>query len=330
MKHRILILNGTCLDVVEECRAAIESQGVELWAEQRFRQLSFEDSVELMQQCDAFIGPADVARGLPFEQHMRSSPRLRVCAIAASGFDGFDIDAFTRNGIVLAYAPVRLGAEVVADMAMGLMLAVARQIPHHHLQLSRGDTSRGVGTSLFDKTLGIVGLGNIGKHVVRRAKGFDMRVLAADPAPDRDFAAEHGVAIVSRDELLGQSDFVSLHVRLDEQTKNMISQDQFARMKRTAFIVNTARRELIDEAALVEAIQNRQIAGAALDDPPGSIARHLFGLPNVVFTPHLGNRCTEGMRAVFQSAVETALAVLNGRRPQFVVNPAVYERGLRR
>jgi D-3-phosphoglycerate dehydrogenase len=209
------------------------------------------------------------------------------------------------------------------------MLAVARQIPYHNQLLMRGDETRGMGSSVFGKTLGIVGLGNIGKCVARRAKGFDVRVIATEPYPDEKFVREQGVRVVPLDELLAESDFVSLHMRLDERTRNLIGARELARMKRTAILINTARQELVDEAALVAAIESKEIAGAGLDDPPGPVAKKLLGCNNVVFTPHLGNRAIEGVRGVFRTAVLNAAAVLRGERPEFIVNPQVYERGAR-
>src|SRR6185503_8414027 len=134
-------------------------------------------------------------------------------------------------------------AEVVADMAWGLMLGVARQIPFHHIEVSRGANTRGMGSSIFGKTLGVVGLGNIGKAVARRAKGFDVRVIATEPYPEEKFVRENNVTLMSLDQLLAESDFVSLHMRLDEKTRNLIGTSQLARMKRTAILINTARRE---------------------------------------------------------------------------------------
>jgi D-3-phosphoglycerate dehydrogenase len=128
---------------------------------------------------------------------------------------------------------------------------------------------------------------------------------------------------------LRQSDFISLHVRLNEQTRNMIGSRELGLMKRNAYLINAARKELVDEEAIVAAILGGQIAGAALDDPPGPAAKKLFGLPNVVFTPHLGNRAIEGVHAVFRAALESAIAVLNSQRPAFVVNAAVYDRRVR-
>jgi D-3-phosphoglycerate dehydrogenase len=326
---RLVVLNGSCLDVVDDSlRDWIVSQGVELLAEERFRSLDAAGVARVCVEADGVILPSS-ARDQPRATQMAAAPRLLVCSIAASGFEWFDVDAATNNGIVVTYAPGREGAEVVADMAWGLMFAVARQIPFHHQHMCTGGNVRDIGMSVYGKTLGVIGLGNIGKCVARRARGFDMRLIATDPAPDPCFVREHGVTMVPLDELLAQADFVSLHMRLTEATRNTIGERELSLMKRRAILINTARQELIDDSAMVAAIQSGQIAGAGLDDPPTAISKPLCGLPNVVFTPHLGNRAIEGMRDVFRTAVTNALAVFRGERPEFVVNPEVYQRGAR-
>ena len=328
-KPRIAVLNGTCLDVVEEHRAAIEARGVELWADQAYRKLDARAAIEILRQVDGVILPAAV-RTFPQGEHMAANGNLLVCAIAASGYEWLDVEAASRSGVVVTNAVPPEGTEVVADLAFGLMIAVARQIPFHHQSVSAGRNDRGMGFSLWKKTLGIVGLGKIGKAMARRARGFDMRVLAATPNPDKDFSRAHDVEIVSLEELFRRSDFVSLHVRLTEQTRNMIGGEQLALMKPTAFLINTARRELVDEGALTSALIGRKIAGAGLDDPPINRGTPLLNRPNVVFTPHLGNRAVEGVHAVFLCAMENALAVLHGQRPPDLVNPEVYNRGTRK
>lgn len=327
-RPRIVILNATCLDILEEHRAWLDSQDWDWVAKESFRSLRLDQVDAILEGADALILPAMI-RNLPLAEHMERHTSLRVLSIAASGFDWLDVPTATRCGIVVAYAPAEAGAEVVADLTWGLMLAVAREIPHHHQAICCGRNDRGIGVSVWGKTLGIVGLGNIGRRVARRAAGFQMRVLAAEPNPDRAFAAEHGIELVGLDDLMRRSDFVSLHVRLDTHTRGMIDSRLLGLMKPTAYLINAARVELVDQDALADAILARRMAGAGLDDPPAQPDSPLLNLPNVVFTPHLGNRAFEGMHAVFRCALENALAVLKGKRPECVVNPEVYERGLR-
>ena len=327
-RPRLVILNPTSLDVLEAHRDHLDASGVTWIADPEFRSLRQDRVDQVLAGADALILPSSL-RNLPLAEHMERHTALKVLSIAASGFDWLDVDAATRCGIVVTHAPVREGVEVVADMTWGLMLAVARQIPHHDRQLRLGRYDRGTGVSVWGKTLGIVGLGRIGRAVARRAAGFEMHVLAAEPKPDEGFVREHDIELASLEDLLRRADFVSLHVRLDARTSGMIGARELALMKASAYLINTAREGLVDGDALTAAILGGGIAGAALDDPPARSDSPLLGLPNVVFTPHMGNRAIEGMHAVFRCAIDNAVAVLDGRRPELVVNPEVYERPLR-
>ena len=324
-KPRLVILNPTCLEVLAAHRGHLDQSGVEWVADPAFASLRAEDADAALAGANALILPSSIRR-LPSAEQMQRHPSLKVLSIAASGYDWLDVDAATSRGIVVTFAPNREGVEVVADMTFGLMLAVARQIPHYHQEICAGRYGRGMGVALWGKTLGIVGLGRIGKAVARRAAGFDMRILAVEPAPDTAFVAQAGIGIVDLPTLLRESDFVSLHVRLDRQTERMIGAAELAMMKPSAILVNAARQQLIDENALADAILQGRLAGAGLDDPPARPNSPLCGLPNVVFAPHHGNRAIEGVHAVFRCAIDNALAVLAGRRPKLIVNPKVYER----
>ena len=324
-RRRIVVLNPTCLDVLDaDPRAVRAPDGIELVTDPAFRKLTLADADSVFAGADALVLPTPV-RTLPHAEHMERHRNLRVLSIAASGFDWLDVGSATRHGIVVANAPVREGAEVVADMAWALMLAVARQVPYHHQAMVTGRSIRGAGTSGYGKTLGIIGHGNIGKATARRAAGFDVNVIATTPNPDPAYARAHDIELTSLDHLLARADFVSLHVRLDAKSKGMIGPREIGLMKRSAYLINTARDQLVDPAALTRAVVEGRIAGAALDDPPAEAHKELLSLPNVVFTPHLGNRAMEGMRAVFQAAVDNAVDALEGRKPRHVLNPEVYE-----
>lgn len=323
-RPRIFILNATCLDVFDRHAEWLSTLNADIVADPAFRTMSADQLDAELRSADALILPASI-RNLPLAQQMETFANIQTLSIAASGYDFIDIDAATRCGIVVTYAPVLEGAEVVADMTFALMLAVGRQIPHHHQLIQAGNHQRGMGVSLWKKTLGIVGLGNIGRAVARRAAGFDMSILAVEPYPNMDFVREHTIQLVTLDELLGRADFVSLHVRLDASTRHMIAAREFSLMKRSAFLINAARQELVDENALTDAVLAGRISGAAMDDPPIGTHSPLLKCPNFVSTPHLGNRAIEGVDAVFRSAVENAIDVLTGRRPKFVVNPSVYD-----
>jgi len=327
-KSRLVILNPTSLEVIEAHRAYLDATGLDWRAESEFRSLQERDVEGVLGDADGLILPASI-RDLPRAEQMQRYTLLKVLSIAASGYDWLDVEAATQSGIVVTNAPVKEGVEVVADMTWALLLAVSRQIPHFHQRICAGNYERGMGVSVWRKTLGIVGLGNIGRAVARRATGFEMRVLATEPQPDRTFVTQQGIELVPLETLLRESDFISLHVRLDATTRGMIGHHELAWMKPTAVLINAARQQLVDEAALAEVILSDQLAGAGLDDPPTRPDTPLRGLPNVVFAPHHGNRSIEGVHAVFRCAIDNAAAVLAGHRPEWIVNPSVFSKPFR-
>ena len=330
-KARFLVVNSSSLDMMETHRPWLEPQGIELIGNVSFKQLKQDQLEPLLRDVLCVVGPHHAgARILP--RYMEQHPSLQAITLASSGHEWADIEAATRNGIVVTYAgPVASLAEVVADHTWGLMLAVARQIPHHHQRLQAGDARRGMGAALWGKTLGIVGLGNIGRRVARRAVGFEMKLLACEIEPDHDYNRRHGIELVEMDELLRRSDFVSLHVRLNPRNEGMIGARELGLMKPTAYLINTARQKLVDEATLAGALINHRLAGAAIDDPWESQDDPTIPLPNVVRTPHIGNRVPESVDAVCRQAYQNAMDVVQGRWPQpdFVLNPEVYEGSLR-
>lgn len=268
-------------------------------------------------EADAWIvGHAHVTRSL-----LARLPRLQVVCRRGVGYERVDTQAVRDLGKV---ATIAVGGNdaAVADHALGLMLAVAHRFREGQLRLACGDWSIPVGTDLFRKTVGVVGLGRIGRGVVARLRGFDCRVLVCDPVADERYAAESGVTFTDLDTLLAQSDYVSLHAPLTDETRHMIGREALARMQRTAILVNTARGGLVDDAALLEALQQGRIAGAGLDvfaseaDPASSPATQaLLQLPTVVATPHSGGSTTESLQRTNLIAARNAVAVLQGARP---------------
>ncbi len=321
---RIDLLNATCFDVLDE-----DPHFLDEFAGQA--RITTDPAVKQMDeaQLDRFITGADAIiinaakLGFPREAVMRNHPELKVLSLAAAGYDWLELEAATRLGIVATNAPIESGAEVVADMAFGLMLAACRQIPQHHAAIAAGRKMRGYGHSVWGKTLGIVGFGRIGKTMVKRARGFEMRVIATGRTMNVPDAAALGVEMMPLENLLRQADFVSLHMPLNEQTRSIISAERIGLMKRTAYLINAARRELVDEAALAEALVAGRIAGAGLDEAPRQRDERLFALPGYVTTTHLGNRAIEGMRDVFRQAVVNAIDILNRRDCPYILNPSV-------
>lgn len=250
---------------------------------------------------------------------------LKVISRWGVGIDAVDLPAASRQGIVVANTPGLLN-EAVADYAMGLLLAAARRIPEGFVSIRERRWDAAWGPNLSGKTLGLVGCGGIGQAVAKRALGFDMRVLACDPSPAPE-ARQVGVAFVPLDELLAESDFVSLHTALTPATRNLIGARELRMMKREAFLVNTARGAILDEEALARALREEWIAGAALDVfavEPLPADHPFHEVPNLILTPHLASLGYDSGARVSGAAAEAILDVRAGRRPRWVANPEVF------
>ena len=256
-----------------------------------------------------------------------AAPRLRVIAKHGAGVDNIDIAAATQAGIVVLSA-AGVNSEAVAEMTIALFLALARDIPLADKQVRAGGWPRLAGAELFRKTVGIVGLGQIGRLVAARAAGFEMKVLAHDTLVTQAAARALGIDLVSLDELLAKADYISLHVPLTKETRGMIGAAQLARMKKSAFLVNVSRGGTIDEKALYEALKSKQIRGAALDvfeaEPPGQSA--FFALDNIIVTPHMAGYTIEAVTETGMVCARGILDVLGGRKPATIVNADVVMR----
>jgi D-3-phosphoglycerate dehydrogenase / 2-oxoglutarate reductase len=249
--------------------------------------------------------------------------RLRVIGRAGTGVDNIDVGAATRRGIVVVNAPAS-NSVAVAELTVGLILGLARQIPQAHMSLGGGkwERSKFMGLEVRGRTLGLLGLGRIGGEVARRARGLEMQVIAHDPVVSTDRAAHLGVELVGFEELLARSDFLSLHVPLIDSTRNLFDGERLAKMRRGTFLINASRGGIVDEAALVAAIDGGQLAGAALDvfssEPPGDTPA--VGHPRIIATPHLGASTEEAQALTAADVAEGVLAVLGGGTPLYAVN----------
>lgn len=257
------------------------------------------------------------------------APKLKVVARAGVGLDNVDIKAATAAGVMVVNAPTS-NIVSAAELTVGHILSLARRIPAAHASLSSGAWKRSsfTGAELFEKTVGIIGLGRIGALVAARLNAFDMRVIAYDPYITSARAQQLGVQLVTLEELVAESDFITIHMPKTPETTGMIAAEQFAAMKPTAFVVNVARGGLIDEADLHEALVAGEIAGAGLDvftsEPPaeGSTAQALLGLPNVVVTPHLGASTDEAQEKAGVSVARSVRLALGGDLVPDAVNVA--------
>ena len=247
-------------------------------------------------------------------------PTLKVVANVATGYDNFDLPAATERGGLMSNTP-RVLEETTADLAFALILAVSRRVVESGQDASAGrwgpwDPLKWLGHDVHHQTLGIVGLGKIGHQVAKRAKGFDMRVLYTAKGRHLEDEQELGVEYAQAlHELLGEADFVSLHVPLTDQTQHLIDAKALRAMKRTAYLINTSRGEVVDQEALVEALKDGVIAGAGLDvmtPEPLPPDHPLYGFSNVVMTPHIGSATVATRRRMTLMAAENAIAACNG------------------
>jgi len=257
-----------------------------------------------------------------------AGPKLKVIATMAVGFDNIDLDEATRRGIVVGNTPGVL-TEATADLTLALILSLGRRIVEGDRLVRSGRWTgwapkKLVGADFNGKTLGIVGLGRIGKAVARRAKGFGLNVIYHNR---RRLAEPEEAAIparyVSLEELVRESDFLSLHCPLNQESYHLIGKEQLEQMKPRAYLINVARGPVVDEAALVEALRKKQIAGAALDvyEQEPKLSPGLAELPNVVLAPHLGSASIETRNRMAVMTAENLLAGLKGGLPPWCVNP---------
>ena len=323
MSWKVLLTARTMDEVGAGAIRCLKDAGINLIIPKRFGPYPAEELQPLLKGMDAVLASMD-----KFTEEVLSSPEaseLKMISRWGVGYDAIDIPTATRMGIVVAYTPGMLN-ETVADCAFALLLSVARRIHIGHQTMMNGQWQSSWGHDVNGKTLGIIGCGRIGQAVARRAAGFNMRILGYDIAPNAD-AEKLGVKFVPLDELLGQSDFVSLHAALTPQNRGLLGEAQLRRMKPTSYLINTARGALVDESALVRALEQKVIAGAALDAyqvEPLPAEHPLRKAPGVLLTPHLASYARETGERVSMAAAQAIVDLMNGRKPRWVVNGDIY------
>lgn len=238
------------------------------------------------------------------------------------GYDSVDLAAAKARGIAVTNTS-GTNSDAVADLAIGMMIAIARHIPHGDRSVRNGSWERYTGLSMEGKKLGILGLGAIGKGVAKRAAGFSMDVYAYDPYFDETFAAEYGVKKAALDEIFTQCDYITLHLPVLPETQGIINKETLGKMKPTAYLINAARGPLVNENDLYEALKNKQIMGAALDVYSKEPLKNspLFQLDNIVLLPHIGGNTREASYAMGKLAIDNALQILRGEPCRYIVNP---------
>ncbi|OKO80878.1 phosphoglycerate dehydrogenase [Bradyrhizobium sp. NAS96.2] len=279
--------------------------------------LPLETMVRLLQGASGWIvGHAWVTREL-----LAALPDLQVVSRRGVGYERIDLDAVRDLGRV---ATIAAGANdaTVADLTIGLMIAVARRFRECQAGLEAGSWAIPLGTDLYRKTVGVVGLGRIGRGVVRRLKGFEARVLAYDEVCDKVLAAEGAVEYVDLAAIFAHSDYLTIHAPLTPTTRFLAREETIRHMKPTSFLINAARGGLVEDRDLLAALKEKRLAGAGLDvfvsesDPSYlEVTRELISLPNVVATPHVGASTTDGLGRTNRVAAECVVAVLGGDTP---------------
>lgn len=254
---------------------------------------------------------------------------LKVVARNGVGFDRVDLEECTARGIMVTITPGAM-ADAVADLAFALLLTLVRQTAAGNRLIKEGGYEVAMGEDLSAMTLGLVGCGHIGTEVVRRALGFKMRVLVCDPFVDPARLKEMGATPVPLEELLAQADAVTLHTPLTPENQNLVNARFLGRMKWGSYLINTARGGLVDEPALIAALQSGQLAGAGLDcqasEPPTGISLELVRMEKVVATPHSGSKTLAARKRMALMAAQSILDCLEGRVPEHLVNKEVLKR----
>lgn len=313
---RVLIGSRSFGQAFPEHLVELEHAGCAVLPNPVGRALREAELLDALENVDAIITGTDELTARVIE----SADSLKTIAKHGVGLETIDLEAARAHGIVVSFTPGTI-QDSVADLTMALLLALARKIVPAHLSTQQGSWTPFFGMELRDTTIGLVGLGQIGQAVCVRAQAFGMRVVACDPYPDRGFAAEHDVEFVSLSDLLTRADVVSLHAAAEQVEGTLIGAEELKLMKPGAFLVNTARGQLVDEAALATALSEGRLGGAGIDafvnEPP--TGSPLLTLENVVLTPHLGGRTRGGQRRMGEIVIENCLRALRGEPPLFAV-----------
>jgi phosphoglycerate dehydrogenase-like enzyme len=304
----------------EAAEAALRDAGCEVVRSSRAGPLTEDELIAALDGCHAVIASSD-----PYNARIFATcPDLRLVARCGVGTDSVDMRAAAEAGVIATNTPGAM-SEAVADFAFGMMLCVARRLHEGHALMTGGGWNEFRGSGVYDKTLGLVGVGRIGRAVAERAKGFRMRVLAYDPMMSG--SGESGIEFVDLETLLRASDYVSLHAPATAETTGMINAARLSIMKPTAYLINTARGALINEPDLIAALENETIAGAALDvysKEPLPAEDPLRRAPRCLLEPHNAFNSLESTQEMSRQSALPVLDLLAGRRPDNVCNPDVW------
>jgi D-3-phosphoglycerate dehydrogenase len=295
---------------LEQLRAFAAASGGELVFNPLGKPLSEDELIPLLRDCDGYIAGLDFVT----RKVIGSCEKLKVISRYGAGVDRVDLKAAGERNITVCNTP-GANAQAVADLAIALALAVARRLPLLDRKTREGQWVRSTGIELYGKTMGILGLGAVGRGVAKRAQGFSMKVLAYDPYIDARYAGENGIAVSDFDALVESADVISLHLPLNGGTRHIISGEVMGRMKKGVILINTARGGLIDEDAAFDLLKRGHLGGLGIDayeeEPPKNSP--LFTLDNVVLTPHTAAHTAEATANMAAMAVQNLIDVLSGK-----------------
>ncbi|MHB1162489.1 MAG: phosphoglycerate dehydrogenase [Chloroflexota bacterium] len=319
-KPRVLITTPF-IQPGDEGDARLREAGFETLFNQWHGGRTEEEMIDILQGIDAALVSTDPFTRKVFE----GVPQLKVIARTGVGYDAVDVKAATDHGVAVCLA-AGCNTAAVAEFAFALMIACSRKLRENLEEVRRGGWVRHQERGLEGSTLGIVGLGGIGKEVAKRARAFEMNVVACDTVRDEEFARQHQISYLPLEQLLRESDYVSLHVLLDESTRHLINAERLALMKPTAYLINTSRGGVVDTAALCEALKEKRLAGAGLDvfeEEPLGTDSPLRAMDNVYLTAHVSGSSTRSRHTSMMMSTENIIRVLRGEKPLHVVNPEV-------
>ena len=317
-KLKVLVTPTSYGKCDQDLIAYLENQVGKVIYNRTGRPLNQDELIEMIAEVDGCIAGLDEYN----QEVFNTAKNLKVISRYGVGVDNVDLEAARKRGVVITNTP-GANSSSVAELTILLILLLSRQVCQAHEKMKNGEWPRLNGLGLEDKTVGIIGLGAIGKLVAERLSGFKCKILACDIAQMNLKSNHLLIRMVNLDTLLAQSDLVTLHIPVTSKTRNLVDGHFLRKMKTGAFIINTARGELIDEKALIEALENKTISGAALDsfqEQPLPKDHPFLGLSQVITTPHMGAHTDTAIRAMGWTSTKDCLAVLKGEKPGFPVS----------
>ncbi|MDP2945233.1 MAG: phosphoglycerate dehydrogenase [Atribacterota bacterium] len=314
---KILITPRSFASISDKPIKMLTEKGYEIQRNNTGRPYEKKEMLKLIRDVDGIIIGIDELSAEIIEE----ANKLKVISKYGIGVDNIDINMATNKKIIVTNTPTA-NVDAVADLAFGLILSLARRIPEADKKTKSGEWEKIIGKSVWEKTIGIIGLGKIGKQVVKRAQGFKMNILVYDLVKDEKFAQSYNIKYVNLEELLQKSDYITIHIPLNDATRGMINYEELEKIKESAFLINTSRGGIVDEEDLYNALRNNKLRGAALDvynnEPPRKSP--LKELDNVIMTPHIGAYTEEAIENMSIQAAQNLIDVLEGREPQNRVN----------